>query len=122
MGKRFARISRIVLRDADGREADDGEICIDMQDRPLAVTSGYEGSPEKSAMAMRDGYYHTGDTASRDRDGYLNFIGVPTTCSSSDYRISPFEIESALIEHEAIAEVAVVPVPIRPAGRSPRRI
>ena len=51
---------RIVLRDADGREADDGEICIDMQDRPLAVTSGYEGSPEKSAMAMRDGYYHTG--------------------------------------------------------------
>ena len=61
---------------------------------------------------MRDGHYHTGDVAQRDADGYLTFVGrADDVFKASDYRISPFELESALIEHEAVAEVAVVPSP-----------
>jgi acetyl-CoA synthetase len=61
---------------------------------------------------MRGGYYHTGDVASRDADGYLTYIGrTDDVFKASDYRISPFELESVLIEHEAVAEAAVVPSP-----------
>ena len=61
---------------------------------------------------MRDGYYRTGDVAMRDADGYLTFVGrADDVFKASDYRISPFELESALIEHEAVAEAAVVPSP-----------
>jgi acetyl-CoA synthetase len=61
---------------------------------------------------MREGFYHTGDVAARDADGYLTFIGrADDVFKASDYRISPFELESALIEHEAVVEVAVVPSP-----------
>jgi acetyl-CoA synthetase len=61
---------------------------------------------------MRDGYYHTGDVASRDADGYLTYVGrVDDVFKCSDYRISPFELESVLIEHPAVAEAAVVPSP-----------
>ena len=104
---------RIALLDVDGREADDGEVCIDLREqRPLGLMVGYEDSPEKTAEVMRDGYYHTGDTAARDADGYLTFVGrADDVFKASDYRISPFELESALIEHEAVAEVAVVPSP-----------
>jgi acetyl-CoA synthetase len=59
---------------------------------------------------MRDGYYHTGDVAIRDDDGYLTFVGrLDDVFKSADYRISPFEIESVLVEHDAVAEAAVVP-------------
>ena len=103
---------RIVLLDADGREADEGEVCIDLAERPTGLMVAYEDSPEKTAEVMRDGYYHTGDTAARDADGYLTFVGrADDVFKASDYRISPFELESALIEHEAVAEVAVVPSP-----------
>jgi acetyl-CoA synthetase len=103
---------RIVLLDADGREADEGEVCIDLSERPTGLMVGYEDSEEKTAEAMRDGYYHTGDTAARDADGYLTFVGrADDVFKASDYRISPFELESALIEHDAVAEVAVVPSP-----------
>ncbi len=61
---------------------------------------------------MRGGYYHTGDVASRDDDGYLTYVGrTDDVFKASDYRISPFELESVLIEHEAVAEAAVVPSP-----------
>jgi acetyl-CoA synthetase len=61
---------------------------------------------------MRDGYYHTGDVASRDSDGYITYIGrADDVFKASDYRISPFELESVLIEHAAVAEAAVVPAP-----------
>ena len=62
--------------------------------------------------AMDDGYYHTGDVASRDADGYITCVGrKDDVFKASDYRLSPFELESALIEHPAIAEAAVVPSP-----------
>jgi acetyl-CoA synthetase len=103
---------RIVLLDLDGREADEGEVCIDLRERPTGVMAGYQDSAERTAEAMREGFYHTGDVAARDADGYLTFVGrADDVFKASDYRISPFELESALIEHEAVAEVAVVPSP-----------
>lgn len=103
---------KITLLDADGHEADEGEVCIDLSAHPLGLMVGYLDSPEKNAEVMRDGYYHTGDTAARDGDGYLTFVGrADDVFKASGYRISPFELESALIEHEAVVEVAVVPCP-----------
>jgi acetyl-CoA synthetase len=103
---------RIVLIDVDGREADEGEVCIDLRERPVGLMVGYVDSAEKTADAMRDGIYRTGDTAARDGDGYLTFVGrADDVFKASDYRISPFELESVLIEHEAVAEVAIVPSP-----------
>ena len=72
----------------------------------------YLDDPERNASAMGDGYYHTGDVASRDAEGYLTYVGRrDDVFKSSDYRISPFELESVLIEHAAVAEAAVVPSP-----------
>jgi acetyl-CoA synthetase len=90
----------------------EGEICLDLSRRPLALMAGYEDDPEKNAEAMRNGFYHTGDVASVDEDGYITYVGrTDDVFKASDYRISPFELESVLIEHEAIAEAAVVPSP-----------
>ena len=73
---------------------------------------GYQDDPERTAEVMRDGYYHTGDVAQRDADGYITYVGrTDDVFKASDYRISPFELESVLIEHEAVAEAAVVPSP-----------
>ena len=67
---------------------------------------------EKNAEVMRAGHYHTGDVAMRDADGYYTYVGrADDVFKASDYRISPFELESVLIEHEAVAETAVVPSP-----------
>jgi len=95
-----------------GQPATEGEICLDLSQRPLGLMAGYQGDPEQDAEAMRDGYYHTGDVAARDDDGYITYVGrTDDVFKASDYRISPFELESALIEHEAVAEAAVVPSP-----------
>ena len=103
---------RIELLDAEGRPADDGEVCIDLRERPTGLMSAYEDSAERTAEAMREGYYHTGDVAARDADGYITFVGrADDVFKASDYRVSPFELESALIEHPSVAEVAVVPSP-----------
>jgi acetyl-CoA synthetase len=102
----------IVLIDSDGRVAQEGEICIDLARRPLALMQEYLDDPERNASAMSDGYYHSGDVASCDADGYLTYIGrMDDVFKSSDYKISPFELESVLIEHPAVAEAAVVPSP-----------
>jgi acetyl-CoA synthetase len=102
----------VVLVNADGREADEGEICIDLARRPLGLMSGYLDDAERNAAVMHGGYYHTGDVATRDADGYLTYVGrTDDVFKSSDYRISPFELESVLIEHTAVAEAAVVPSP-----------
>jgi acetyl-CoA synthetase len=102
----------IVLVDLSGKLADEGEICIDLAQRPLALMRGYADDPERNAGAMADGYYHTGDIASRDADGYLTYVGrMDDVFKSSDYRISPFELESVLIEHATVSEAAIVPSP-----------
>ncbi|GAB2666972.1 isobutyrate:CoA ligase IbuL [Gordonia jinhuaensis] len=91
---------------------DEGEICIDLRERPIGLMVGYHGDPDKTASAMSGGYYHTGDVGSRDADGYITYVGrTDDVFKSSDYRISPFELESVLIEHEAVVEAAVVPAP-----------
>ena len=73
---------------------------------------GYQGDQERNAEAMRGDAYHTGDVASRDGDGYITYMGrTDDVFKASDYRISPFELESVLIEHPAVAEAAVVPSP-----------
>lgn len=102
----------VTLLDQNGQEADEGEICIDLTRRPLALTRGYLNDPERNSGAMAGGYYHTGDAAYRDADGYLTYVGrMDDVFKSSDYRISPFELESVLIEHEAVSEAAIVPSP-----------
>ena len=91
---------------------EEGEICLDLSHRPLGLMAGYHGDQARTAESMQDGYYHTGDIASRDADGYLTYVGrADDVFKSSDYKISPFELESALLEHEAVAEAAVVPAP-----------
>jgi acetyl-CoA synthetase len=90
----------------------DGEICLDLSQRPLGLMTGYLGDPDRDSDAMRGGYYHTGDVAISDDDGYITYVGrTDDVFKASDYRISPFELESVLIEHEAVAEAAVVPSP-----------
>ena len=102
----------VVLLDSEGHPAQEGEICLDLAQRPLGLMQGYLDDPQRTATAMGDGYYHTGDVARRDAEGYLTYVGrMDDVFKSSDYRISPFELESVLIEHPAVAEAAVVPSP-----------
>jgi acetyl-CoA synthetase len=92
--------------------AQEGEISLDLSERPVGLMAGYHGDPERTAEAMAGGYYRTGDIGSRDADGYLTYVGrSDDVFKASDYKISPFELESALLEHEAVAEAAVVPAP-----------
>jgi acetyl-CoA synthetase len=103
----------VVLLNADGQPADEGEVCIKIDDeRPVGLMVGNPASAETTAAVMRDGRYHPGDVAMRAADGMITFVGrADDVFKASDYRISPFELESALIEHDAVAEVAVVPSP-----------
>jgi acetyl-CoA synthetase len=92
--------------------AAEGEIALDLSDRPVGLMTGYHGDADRTSEAMAGGYYRTGDVASRDDEGYLTYIGrSDDVFKASDYKISPFELESALLEHEAVAEAAVVPAP-----------
>ena len=103
---------RVLVLDADGMPTDEGEICLDLNDeRPAGLMQGYADAAGKLSGA-NDKVYRTGDVASLDEDGYLTFVGrADDVFKSSDYRISPFELESVLIEHEAVAEAAIVPSP-----------
>src|SRR5207245_8858445 len=102
----------LALRDVVGNAEVHAQGCIALAQRPLALMRGYLDDSGHTADATRDGYYHTGDVASRDAEGYLTYIGrTDDVFKSSDYRISPFELESVLIEHPAVAEAAVVPSP-----------
>jgi len=90
----------------------EGEICLDLAQRPVSLMTGYQGDDGRNAEAMAGGFYHTGDVASLDDDGYITYIGrTDDVFKASDYKISPFEVESVLIEHPAVAEAAVVPAP-----------
>ncbi|MFI5754930.1 AMP-binding protein [Streptomyces sp. NPDC051569] len=92
--------------------AREGEISLDLSAHPVGLMTGYHGDPGRTAASMAGGYYRTGDIGARDDDGYITYIGrSDDVFKASDYKISPFELESALLEHEAVAEAAVVPAP-----------
>jgi acetyl-CoA synthetase len=91
---------------------EEGEVCLDLSARPVGLMVGYRDDVERTDEAMRGGYYHTGDVAQRDDEGYITYVGrADDVFKASDYRISPFELESVLVEHPAVAEAAVVPAP-----------
>ena len=91
----------------------EGEICIPIDvRRPAGLVREYKGNPKKNAESFRNGYYHTGDMAWKDEQGYVWFVGRnDDVIKSSGYRIGPFEVESALMEHPAVLETAVTAVP-----------
>jgi acetyl-CoA synthetase len=102
----------VVLLDPEGQPAEEGEVCIELDPRPMGLMATYLEESPKARAAPDARYYHTGDVAIRDADGYLTYVGrTDDVFKSSDYRISPFELESILIEHFAVAEAAVVPSP-----------
>jgi acetyl-CoA synthetase len=103
----------VAIVDAKGREPAEGEVSIRLApSRPLGLMQGYLDDPERNAAAMADGLYRTGDEASVDADGYIHFVGRgDDVFKSSDYRISPFELESVLLEYPGVAEAAIVPSP-----------
>ena len=112
MGRPLPGYDVVLVDPATGEESDDGELCLRLDPRPVGLMKAYYGDPEKTAEAFRDGYYHTGDMASRDERGIITYVGRgDDVFKSSDYRLSPFELESVLIEHPAVAEAAVVPSP-----------
>ena len=112
MGRPLPGYSVVLVDPVSGAPGRDGEICLDLSRRPLGLMTGYLDDPVLDFAAMRGGYYHTGDVATSDADGYITYVGrTDDVFKASDYRISPFELESVLIEHEAVAEAAVVPAP-----------
>ena len=112
MGRPMPGVPVVLVDPVSGELTDEGEICLDLSRAPLNLMTGYLGDAERNAVVMADGYYHTGDVASRDADGYITYIGrTDDVFKSSDYKVSPFELESVLIEHPAVVEAAVVPQP-----------
>ncbi|MEH0109477.1 AMP-binding protein [Tersicoccus sp. MR15.9] len=112
MGRPLPGYDVVLLDVATGEEADEGELALRLDPRPIGLMRGYHGDPERTADVFRDGFYRTGDIASRDERGVLTYVGrSDDVFKSSDYRLSPFELESVLIEHPAVAEAAVVPSP-----------
>jgi acetyl-CoA synthetase len=108
---------KIALLDDDGSAREEGEICVALAGNPVGVMPGYLGDPQRTANVMRHGHYHTGDVAMCDAEGYYTYVGRnDDVFKCSDYRISPFELESLLIECECVMEAAVVPSP------DPRRL
>ncbi|MEO9221559.1 MAG: AMP-binding protein [Mycobacteriaceae bacterium] len=112
MGRPLPGFAVALLDPVSGEAGEEGEISLDLSPRPVGLMAGYHGDPEKTADVMREGYYRTGDVGSRDADGYITYVGrADDVFKAADYRISPFELESVLIEHSAVAEAAVVPSP-----------
>jgi acetyl-CoA synthetase len=102
---------RVALLDSEGASRTEGEICLMLELRPTGLMEGYQGEGGK-VIPAGDSVYRTGDVATVDDDGYLTYVGrADDVFKSSDYRISPFELESVLIQHPAVAEAAVVPSP-----------
>ena len=103
---------RVTPIDHESKPASEGELSLVLEPRPAGLMVGYADDPEKTALVMSDGYYRTGDEAQRDAEGYFHFVGRgDDVFKSSDYRISPFELESILVEHPHVAEAAIIPSP-----------
>jgi acetyl-CoA synthetase len=115
MGRPLPGVPVVLVDPVTGELVDgagEGEICLDLSRKPLTLMTGYQGDQERNDEAMAGGYYHTGDVAARDEDGYITYIGrTDDVFKASDYKVSPFELESVLIEHPAVAEAAIVPAP-----------
>ena len=112
MGRPLPGYTVALIDPVTAEPAGEGEICLDLSARPTALMTGYRDDPGLTDEVMRGGYYHTGDVASLDEEGYITYVGrSDDVFKASDYRISPFELESVLIEHPAVAEAAVVPAP-----------
>ena len=117
MGRPLPGVDVELVDPVTGARGDHGEICLPLSPRrPLNLMAGYLGEPDRTAKAEAGGFYHTSDVARRDADGFLTFIGrTDDVFKASDFKVSPFEVESALLEHPAVAEAAVVgaPDPVR---------
>jgi len=112
MGRPLPGVPVVIVDPLTGELADEGEICLDLTATPVNLMTGYVDDDEKNLAVTAGGFYHTGDVASRDADGHITYIGrTDDVFKSSDYKVSPFELESVLIEHPAVAEAAVVPAP-----------
>lgn len=112
MGRPLPGVAVEIVDPVTGQPASEGEICLSLDPRPVNLMSGYIGDQDCKDTVFAGGYYHTGDVASRDADGYITYIGrTDDVFKASDYKISPFELESVLIEHPAVVEAAVVPAP-----------
>lgn len=102
---------RVRLLDENGQERDEAEVCLALDPPPLGLMQGYQGD-DGAVVPLAGEVYRTGDIALRDSDGHFTYVGrADDVFKASDYRISPFELESALIEHPAVAEAAVIPSP-----------
>ena len=102
---------RFVLAASDGRNVDEGEISLPLDHPPAGLMRGYQRD-DGTIETLSGAFYRTGDVAMRDEDGHFTYVGrADDVFKASDYRISPFELESAMIEHEAVAEAAIVPAP-----------
>ncbi|MGV0738424.1 AMP-binding protein [Mycobacterium syngnathidarum] len=112
MGRPMPGVPVVLVDPITSRLAEEGEICLDLAAHPHNLMTGYLGDPQRNEAVMASGFYHTGDVAARDEDGYITYIGrTDDVFKSSDYKVSPFELESVLIEHPAVVEAAVVPQP-----------
>ncbi|MDY6056091.1 AMP-binding protein [Micrococcus sp.] len=112
MGRPLPGFDAVLVDPLTGAEADEGELCLRLDPRPVGLLKSYYGNEEKTAEVFRDGLFHTGDIASRDATGVLTYVGrADDVFKSSDYKISPFELESVLVEHPAVMEAAIVPTP-----------
>lgn len=113
MGRPLPGYPVVLLDPVTGQVTDhEGEIALDLAESPLGLMAGYYEDPEKTAESRLGGFHHTGDIASRDEDGYLTYVGrADDVFKASDYKISPFELESVLLEHDFVVEAAVIPSP-----------
>ncbi|MCG7607593.1 MULTISPECIES: AMP-binding protein [Mycobacterium] len=112
MGRPMPGVPVVLVDPITSALAEEGEICLDLAAHPRNLMTGYLGDPQRNEAVMAGGFYHTGDVAARDEDGYITYIGrTDDVFKSSDYKVSPFELESVLIEHPAVVEAAVVPQP-----------
>lgn len=113
MGRPLPGNDIVLIDPITGEMGDEGEICLPTAPvRPLNLMPGYLGEPERTAKVDHDGYYHTSDVATRDADGQLTFVGrTDDVFKASDYKVSPFEVESVLLTHPAVAEAGVVGAP-----------
>lgn len=120
MGRPLPGVDIVLVDPMTGEEGDEGEVCLRLgpEDggsgaaRPVNLMTEYFGNPDATAEALEGGLYHTCDVAQRDENGSLTFVGrTDDIFKASDFKVSPFEVESVMLEHDFVAEAAVVGAP-----------